>query len=68
MVCPKFNPHVYKLKRLIVGEYICIYFATTGPKRCFHGGSVKRSETIVDGPMNKTHSRKRTNYEHTHEL
>jgi hypothetical protein len=28
MVCPKFNSHVYKVKRRIVWEYICFYFAT----------------------------------------
>ncbi len=38
MVCPKFNCHVYKLKRSAVGEYICFYFATGVLKRCFHWG------------------------------
>jgi hypothetical protein len=27
MVCPKFNSHVHKLKRLVIREYICFYFA-----------------------------------------
>jgi hypothetical protein len=58
MVCPKFNSHVYKLKRLIVWKYIYVYFATSDPKRCFHGGVLKCSNPIVDGPMNKAHSRK----------
>ncbi len=31
-------------------------------------GSVKCFKTIVDGPMNKAHSRKRKIYECTHEL
>ncbi len=37
MVCPKFNSHVYKLKRKL-GEHVCFYIATGGPKRCFIGG------------------------------
>jgi hypothetical protein len=44
MVCPKFNSHVYKLKRwgsLKGGDHrekkhVCFYFATWGPQRCFY--------------------------------
>jgi hypothetical protein len=39
MICPKFNPHVYKLKSSAIGEYICLNFAIGSPKRCFHWGS-----------------------------
>jgi len=72
MVCPKFNPHVYKLKSLAIGEYICLNFAIESPKRCFHWGSDQCSKVFVDGPMNmalskKKHTQKRS-YEHNHEL
>jgi hypothetical protein len=36
IICPKFNSHAYKLKRLAIGENICLYFVTWGPKRCFY--------------------------------
>jgi hypothetical protein len=36
IICPTFNSHVYKLKRLAIGENICLYFVTWGPKRCFY--------------------------------
>jgi hypothetical protein len=38
MVCPKFNSHVYKLKRWPIGKHICFYFTTWGPKRHFYWG------------------------------
>jgi hypothetical protein len=37
MVCPKSNSHVYKLKKVAIGEHIYFYFATWGPKRYFYG-------------------------------
>jgi hypothetical protein len=54
IVCPKFNSHVYKLKRWAMGEYFCFYFAI-GVQR---GIPIKRnhapcSKKIDDGPMNK---------------
>ncbi len=52
MVCRKFNLHVYKLKRLAIGENICLNFATGRPKRCFHWGGDQCSKFFVDGPMN----------------
>jgi len=33
MVCPKFNSHVYKLKRWTVGEHSCFDFAKLGVQR-----------------------------------
>jgi len=53
-----------------MGEYICLYFATWGPKKCFHWGSVQWSEKFVDGLTNMGLLKKKTrkNYEHTHEL
>ncbi len=36
IVCPKFNSHVYKLKRWAMGEYFCFYFCNWGPKRYSH--------------------------------
>ncbi len=32
IICPKFNSHVYKLKRWAMGEYFCFYFAIGVPK------------------------------------
>jgi hypothetical protein len=37
-VCPKFNSHVYKLKRQAIGEHNYFYFVTRGWKRCFYWG------------------------------
>jgi hypothetical protein len=34
MICPKFNSHVYKLKKWSLVEHICFHFATGGPKEC----------------------------------
>jgi hypothetical protein len=42
MVYPKFNSHVYKLKRRVVREYICFYFAT-GVQR---GAFIRESSTF----------------------
>ncbi len=47
MVCPKFNSHVYKLKRYTVGKYICFYFATGDPKRCFHWGVLNTPKKLL---------------------
>jgi hypothetical protein len=52
MVCPKFNSHVYKLKRWNLGVHICFYFATRAPKRCFYWVNAQCSQKIVDGPIN----------------
>ncbi len=38
MVGPNFHSHVYKLERWAIGEHICFYFVTQGPKRCFYWG------------------------------
>jgi hypothetical protein len=65
---PKFNSHVYNLKRWARGEYIFLYFATLvqrGPsigECCF--------KDFDDGPMNMGLSKrkKRRSYVHTHEL
>jgi hypothetical protein len=32
IVCPKFNSHVYNLKRWSSWEYICFYFASGVPR------------------------------------
>jgi hypothetical protein len=29
MVCPKFNSHIYKLKRWAIREHVYLYFATS---------------------------------------
>jgi hypothetical protein len=54
---PKFNSHIYKLKRWARGEYIFLYFATgvqRGPsnrKYCF--------KKFDDGPMNMALSKRK---------
>jgi hypothetical protein len=49
MVYPKFNSHVYKLKRFTKGEYICSHFVTGGPKRPFHQGLLRCSKKLMMG-------------------
>jgi hypothetical protein len=69
MVYPKLNTHVYKLKRYALDEYICFYFATGGPKRCFHLGVLNVPKTIAHGPMNMALSKKKFfKIEGTHDL
>jgi hypothetical protein len=58
MVCPKFNSHVYKLKRWAIMSVFVFYFATGGPKRCFYWGSAQCSEEIGDGPINMAPSKR----------
>jgi hypothetical protein len=41
MVCPKFNSHVYKLKKWAIEEHICLYCVI----------DVKRSASIEKCPM-----------------
>ncbi len=38
MVCPKFNSHVYKLKRSATWEHICLYCVNRDPIRWFYWG------------------------------
>jgi hypothetical protein len=54
MVCPKFNSHVYKMKRWVIGEHICFYVMTWGPKpkKCFYWKVPIVHNKISDGPMN----------------
>jgi hypothetical protein len=49
MVCPKFNSHVCKLKRLPIEEHICFYFSTRGPKRYFYWGVPSVAKILVMG-------------------
>jgi hypothetical protein len=44
LIGPKFNSHVYKLKRWNLGKHICFYFAIGGPKRCFYWGHAQCSQ------------------------
>jgi hypothetical protein len=49
MVCPKFNSHVCKLKRLPMEEHIYFYFSTWGPKRYFYWGVPSVPKILVMG-------------------
>ncbi len=54
MVCPKFNSHVYELKKgRTQGEHICFYFATGASI----GGSAQMFQNIDDGPINMVPSK-----------
>jgi hypothetical protein len=44
-----FNSHVYKLRRRTAGEYFCFYFATGGPKTCFHWGVLSVPKRLLMG-------------------
>jgi hypothetical protein len=73
MVCPKFNPHVYKLKRSAIGEYICLNFEIGSPKKCFHWGVLNVPNFLLMGQWiwlfpKKNKKTKNKSYEHTHEL
>jgi hypothetical protein len=59
MVCPKLNTHVYKQKRYDLEEYICFYFATGGPKRCFHWGVLNVPKKLLMGQLNMALSQKK---------
>jgi hypothetical protein len=48
-VCPKFNSHVCKLKRLPIQEHICLYFSTWDPKRYFYWGMLNVLKKLVMG-------------------
>ncbi len=63
MICPKFNSHMYKLKRKAVGECICFYFAM-GSKEMLPLRKVLMFQKIVDRLMNKIFSQFFLNYEH----
>jgi hypothetical protein len=58
MVCPKFNSHVYKLKRWA----IFLYIATGCPKRCFYWGVPSVPKKNGDGPMNMAPSKKKNKF------
>jgi hypothetical protein len=58
MLCPKFNFHVYKLKRWAIGELAWVQRGELGDAQC--------SKKIDDGPINMTLSKKK-GCEHTHE-
>jgi len=49
MVCPKFNSHVCKLKRLPIEEHICLYFSTWCPKKYFYWGVPNVLKNLVMG-------------------
>jgi len=57
MVCPKFNSHVYKLKRWALGSTFYFIFANGGPNRCFYWGVPKFSKNFVDGPIDMAPSK-----------
>jgi hypothetical protein len=48
------SSHVYKLKRLTIGKYICVYFAIGDLKRASMGRT-KCSKRISNGSMNKVY-------------
>jgi hypothetical protein len=50
--CPKFNSHVYNLTKWPIGEHICFYIGTGGPKRCLQWGVPNVPRKIGDGPIN----------------
>jgi hypothetical protein len=59
MVCPKFNSHVYKLKKLNLRMHICFYSAIGCPKRCIYWGIPNVPKKIGDGPINMAPSQKK---------
>ncbi len=59
MVCPKFNAHVYKLKRWAIDKCLCFYFPTKD-KEAFLFGNAQCSKKIDDGPINMGPSKKKT--------
>jgi hypothetical protein len=67
MVCPKFNPHVYKLKKVDHRKHIWFYFAIGGPKRCIYWGIPNVPKKLVMGqsiwPLQK-----QKKVERTHEI
>ncbi len=68
MICPKFNSHVYKLKRYVVGKYICFSFATRDPKRCFHWGVINIPKKLLMGQSIWLLQKKKKSYGCSHEL
>jgi hypothetical protein len=45
LIGPKFNSHIYKLKRWNLGKHICFYFAAWGSKEvCFYWGHAQCSQ------------------------
>jgi hypothetical protein len=69
MVCPKFNSHVYKLKRWKPWEHISLYFATGVQTGASIWGHAQCSKKIADGPINMApFLKKRKSCELTHDL
>jgi hypothetical protein len=55
---PKFNSHVYNLKRWAKEEYIFLYFATRSEK-VLPLGSAQCFKKIDDGPLNMAPSKRK---------
>jgi len=52
MICPKFNSHVYKLKKVGQRGAHLFLFCNRDPKRCFYWGGPNVPKTIGDGLIN----------------
>jgi hypothetical protein len=52
MICPKFDSHVYKLKKMGQREAHLFLFCNRDPKRCFYWGGPNVPKTIGDVPIN----------------
>jgi hypothetical protein len=62
MICPKFNSHIYKLKKgRLSGEHICFYFATGVQRGASIEGSSKPKvpKKIGDGPIQEAPSQRK---------
>jgi hypothetical protein len=53
MVCPKFNSHLYKLKRWSLKEHMIFYFATWGTKVILLEHAQCSQKQLPDGTINQ---------------
>jgi hypothetical protein len=62
MVCPKFNSHVYKLKRWVIeGAQSLLFVLRLGSKEVLPLGSAQCSEKFDDGPIHMAPLKKKYN-------
>jgi hypothetical protein len=63
-VCPKFNSHVYKLKRWALSGMHLFLFCNWGSKEVLPCRSAQCSKKNDDGPMDMTFSKNKINCTH----
>ncbi len=68
MLCPKFNSHVYKLKRWTIWSTFFSILQLAVQRGAFIGSAQCSPKKIGDGPINMTPSKKKKNSEPTHEV